>query len=59
MIDALAVTTNPIPVAAALQMLGHDVGGLWASLLEATDEERATIRDALERVGVLERPAQT
>ena len=27
-IDALAVTTNPIPVKAALQLLGHDVGGL-------------------------------
>ena len=27
-IEALAVTTNPIPVKAALAMLGHDVGGL-------------------------------
>jgi 4-hydroxy-tetrahydrodipicolinate synthase len=53
-IDALAVTTNPIPVKAALQMLGHDVGGLRLPLLEATDEERAAIRDALERAGVLE-----
>ena len=54
MIDALAVTTNPIPVKAALQMIGHDVGGLRLPLLEATDEERAAIRDALERAGVLE-----
>ena len=53
-IDALAVTTNPIPVKAALQLLGHEVGGLRLPLLEATDEERTAIRDALERAGVLE-----
>jgi 4-hydroxy-tetrahydrodipicolinate synthase len=53
-IDALAVTTNPIPVKAALQLLGHDVGGLRLPLLEASDDERAAIRDALERAGVLE-----
>ena len=39
MIEALAVTTNPIPVKAALAMLGHDVGGLRLPLVEATDEE--------------------
>jgi 4-hydroxy-tetrahydrodipicolinate synthase len=53
-IEALAVTTNPIPVKAALALLGHDVGGLRLPLVEATDEERAAIRDALERAGVLE-----
>jgi 4-hydroxy-tetrahydrodipicolinate synthase len=53
-IDALAVTTNPIPVKAALQMLGHEVGGLRLPLVEATDDERTAIRDALERAGVLE-----
>jgi 4-hydroxy-tetrahydrodipicolinate synthase len=52
-IDALAVTTNPIPVKAALAMVGHDVGGLRLPLVEATDDEKATIRDALERAGVL------
>jgi 4-hydroxy-tetrahydrodipicolinate synthase len=52
-IEALAVTTNPIPVKAALAMVGHDAGGLRLPLVEATDDEKATIRDALERAGVL------
>ncbi|HEY7562263.1 MAG TPA: 4-hydroxy-tetrahydrodipicolinate synthase [Gaiellaceae bacterium] len=52
-IDALAVTTNPIAVKAALAMVGHDVGGLRLPLVEATDDEKATIRNALERAGVL------
>jgi 4-hydroxy-tetrahydrodipicolinate synthase len=46
---ALTVTTNPIPVKTALQLAGHDVGGLRLPLVEATDEERAVIREALER----------
>jgi 4-hydroxy-tetrahydrodipicolinate synthase len=53
-IEALAVTTNPIPVKAALAMIGHDVGGLRLPLVEATEDERAVIREALERAGVLE-----
>ena len=53
-IEALAVTTNPIPVKAALAMLGLDVGGLRLPLVEATEEERAAIRDGLERAGVLQ-----
>jgi 4-hydroxy-tetrahydrodipicolinate synthase len=52
-IDALAVATNPIPVKAALGMLGHDVGGLRLPLVEASDEEKAVVREALEQVGVL------
>ena len=52
-IEALAVATNPIPVKAALAMLGHEVGGLRLPLVEATDEEKAVIREALERAGVL------
>jgi 4-hydroxy-tetrahydrodipicolinate synthase len=47
--EALTVTTNPIPVKAALNMAGHDVGGLRLPLLEATSEEKAVIRAALER----------
>jgi 4-hydroxy-tetrahydrodipicolinate synthase len=46
---ALAVTTNPIPVKAALNMTGHDVGGLRLPLVEATEHEKAVIRAALER----------
>jgi 4-hydroxy-tetrahydrodipicolinate synthase len=52
-IEALAVTVNPIPVKAALNMLGHEVGGLRLPLVEATEEEKASIRAGLERAGVL------
>jgi 4-hydroxy-tetrahydrodipicolinate synthase len=50
--DALAVTTNPIPVKAALNLLGHEVGGLRLPLVEATEEEVAAIRAALDRHGL-------
>jgi 4-hydroxy-tetrahydrodipicolinate synthase len=46
---ALTVTTNPIPVKAALNMVGQEVGGLRLPLVEASDEEKAVIRGALER----------
>jgi 4-hydroxy-tetrahydrodipicolinate synthase len=52
-IEALAVTTNPIPVKAALNMLGHDVGGLRLPLIEATEDEKTVVRADLERAGVL------
>jgi 4-hydroxy-tetrahydrodipicolinate synthase len=52
-VDALAVTTNPIPVKAALNLLGHRVGGLRLPLVEATDEEVERIRAGLEQAGVL------
>jgi 4-hydroxy-tetrahydrodipicolinate synthase len=50
---ALTVTTNPIPIKTALQLAGHDVGGLRLPLVEASEEERATIREALERHNLL------
>ncbi|MGH2805144.1 MAG: dihydrodipicolinate synthase family protein, partial [Thermoleophilaceae bacterium] len=46
---ALTVTTNPIPVKTAMELAGHDVGGLRLPLVEASEEERAVIREALER----------
>ena len=49
---SLEVTTNPIPVKAALAMAGWDVGGLRLPLLEATDEEKAAIRAGLERAAL-------
>ncbi len=52
-LEALAVTTNPIPVKAALAMTGHDVGGLRLPLVEATEGEKHRIRAGLERGGVL------
>jgi 4-hydroxy-tetrahydrodipicolinate synthase len=52
---ALTVTTNPIPVKAALNLAGHDVGGLRLPLVEASEEEKAVIREALERHDLLAR----
>jgi 4-hydroxy-tetrahydrodipicolinate synthase len=51
--EALNVAVNPIPVKAALNMLGQDVGGLRLPLVDATDEEIVEIRSGLERAGVL------
>ena len=53
-VEALGVTTNPIPVKAALAMAGHDVGGVRLPLVEASENERERIRAGLERAGVLE-----
>lgn len=50
---ALAVTTNPIGVKAALNLLGHEVGGLRLPLVEADERELAVVRAALERHGLL------
>jgi len=52
--EALAVTSNPIPVKAALSLLGHRVGGLRLPLVEADEHELATVREMLERHGLLQ-----
>ena len=51
--ELLKVQTNPIAIKAALNLLGHDVGGLRLPLVEADEGEVARIRGCLERVGVL------
>jgi 4-hydroxy-tetrahydrodipicolinate synthase len=51
--EALAVTTNPIPIKAALNLAGHDVGGLRLPLVPADEDELDVIRAMLERHGVL------
>jgi 4-hydroxy-tetrahydrodipicolinate synthase len=50
---AMGVTTNPIPVKAALELAGHEVGGLRLPLVEADEHERAQIRTVLEAHGLL------
>ncbi|MBD0282015.1 MAG: 4-hydroxy-tetrahydrodipicolinate synthase [Thermoleophilaceae bacterium] len=50
---ALTVTTNPIPVKAALNLVGHEVGGLRLPLVDADEAETAVIREALERHNLL------
>ena len=52
--DLLKVQTNPIAIKAALNLLGHEVGGLRLPLVEADEAETAAVRDCLERLGVLE-----
>jgi 4-hydroxy-tetrahydrodipicolinate synthase len=52
-LDILQVVVNPIAIKAALNLLGHDVGGHRMPLVAATDEETAKIRDCLERLGAL------
>ena len=51
--ELLQVQTNPIAIKAALNLLGHDVGGLRLPLVEADEGEVARVRDCLERLGVL------
>jgi 4-hydroxy-tetrahydrodipicolinate synthase len=51
--DLLKVQTNPIPIKAALNLLGHGVGGHRLPLVSATADEVAAVRVCLERLGVL------
>lgn len=51
---ALGVTTNPIPVKAALSLLGLPSGSLRLPLVEASTEERAVVEAALNKLGLIE-----
>ena len=51
--ELLKVQTNPVAIKAALNLVGHPVGGLRLPLVEASDDEIAAIRSCLERLGVL------
>jgi 4-hydroxy-tetrahydrodipicolinate synthase len=51
--ELLKVQTNPIAIKAALNLLGHDVGGLRLPLVEASQDEVEQVRSCLERLGVL------
>jgi len=53
-IEILRVVTNPIAIKAALNLLGHGVGGVRLPLVEADEAERAAIRVCLERLGLLQ-----
>jgi 4-hydroxy-tetrahydrodipicolinate synthase len=54
--EVLFCTANPIPLKAALNMLGHDVGGLRLPLVEASDEERAKVEAVLARHSLIGAP---
>jgi 4-hydroxy-tetrahydrodipicolinate synthase len=51
--DLLKVQTNPIAIKAALNLLGHEVGGYRLPMVEPTEQELEQIRGCLERGGVL------
>ena len=51
--DLLKVQTNPIAIKAALNLLGHDVGGYRLPMVPPTEDELAQVRDCLERLGLL------
>jgi 4-hydroxy-tetrahydrodipicolinate synthase len=53
----LFITSNPTCTKAALELLGHPVGGLRLPLVEADADERAAIRAMLERHALLGAPA--
>ena len=57
--DTMFLTANPICVKAALNLLGHEVGGLRLPLVEADDGEREAVRAMLERRGLLTASAAT
>lgn len=50
--EGLSVTTNPIPIKAALEMLGLAPDRLRLPLVSADAEQRAAIRAALEGIGL-------
>ena len=52
-IELLRVVVNPISIKAALNLLGHEVGGLRLPLVDASPDELAQVRSCLERLGLL------
>jgi 4-hydroxy-tetrahydrodipicolinate synthase len=53
--DLLKAAPNPIAIKAALNLLGHAVGGHRLPLVPPTDDEVAEVRSCLERLGLLVR----
>ena len=51
--DALFVTSNPIPVKAAMGLAGFPVGNARLPLVPANDDELAAVRSAMEGAGLL------
>jgi 4-hydroxy-tetrahydrodipicolinate synthase len=51
--ETLFITSSPTCTKAALNLLGHNVGGLRLPLVEATEEELAAVRGMLQGHGLL------
>jgi 4-hydroxy-tetrahydrodipicolinate synthase len=52
--DLLQIQTNPIPIKAALNLAGHEVGGHRLPMVEPDEAELTQIRACLERGGILQ-----
>jgi len=52
--DLLKIEVNPIPIKAALGILGHSVGGYRLPMVEPTDDGLEQVRACLVRGGVLQ-----
>ena len=50
LIEALFCEVNPIPVKAAMKLLGYDVGGLRLPLTELEDANRARLKESMENL---------
>jgi 4-hydroxy-tetrahydrodipicolinate synthase len=53
--ELLQAAPNPIAIKAALNLLGHEVGGHRLPLVPADEDETAAVRGCLERLGLLTR----
>jgi 4-hydroxy-tetrahydrodipicolinate synthase len=51
--EMLSLSTNPIPVKAAMKMLGRDTGELRLPMTPLTDAEQAKLRATLTAYGLL------
>ena len=51
--NALFITSNPIPLKAALELVGRPAGAPRLPLVPATSEERDRVRAALEDAGLV------
>jgi 4-hydroxy-tetrahydrodipicolinate synthase len=52
--ELIGVVTGPIQIKAALNLLGHDVGGVRLPLVEADEDQVARIRGCLQQLKLLE-----
>ena len=57
LMDALFIEVNPIPIKAALNLAGWDVGSLRLPLCALSDSHREVLRKAMEEAGLLQKPA--
>ena len=54
-IELLRIQTNPIPIKAALNELGHQVGGYRLPMVEPTEAELAEVRACLDRLSIFQK----